>query len=134
MALFRRNAADIFAGKNDDTSMPEYRVAAWASYDLKEHMREKPFTINVPEDIMWTVVQVDDDLYEARGVLHLPIEMRLRLTEDGELVKDRVILNGEKRYDAREEKKVFDPLASVDVDAARVQAFTQYQRNLTAGK
>lgn len=133
MPLFKRSAAEIFAGKSEDQSVPEYRVAAWASYDLKKHMREQPFTINVPEDIVWTVSQVDDDLYEARGVLNLPIEMRLRLNhETGELTKDRVILNGEKRFDVREHRsKGFDPLSAVNVDEARVQAFNRYTKNIS---
>ncbi len=133
MPLFKRSAAEIFSGKSEDQSVPEYRVAAWASYDLKQHMREKPFTINVPEDIVWTVSQVDEDLYEARGTLNLPIEVRLRLDkETGELTKDRVILNGEKRYDAREHRpKDFNPLDAVNVDEARVQAFTRYNKNIS---
>lgn len=133
MPLFKRSAAEIFAGKGGDKSIPEYRVAAWASYDLKQHMREQPFTINVPEDIVWTVSQVDEDLYEARGTLNLPIEMRLRLNrETGELSKDRVILNGEKRFDARERRaKDFNPLDAVNVDEARVQAFTRYSKNIS---
>ena len=133
MPLFKRSAAEIFAGKSDDKSIPEYRVAAWASYDLKKHMREQPFTINVPEDIVWTVSQVDDDLYEARGTLNLPIEMRLRLNrETGELTKDRVILNGEKRFDVREHRpKDFNPLDAVNVDEARVQAFARYNKNMS---
>ena len=59
--------------------------------------------------------------------------MRLRLNhETGELTKDRVILNGEKRFDVREHRpKDFDPLSVVNVDEARVQAFSRYSKNIS---
>ena len=133
MSLFKRSAAEIFAGNSDDQSIPEYRVAAWASYDLKKHMREEPFTVDVPDDSVWTVSQVEDDLYEAHGVISLPVEMRLRLDrETGELTKDRVILNGEKRFDVREHRpESFDPLGSVNVMQAQAQAFNRYTKNIS---
>ena len=62
--------------------------------------------------------------------------MRFKLDEEtGALVKQRVYIDGTKRYDVREHKpKGFDPLDAVDVDEARVQAFNRYSKNISGDK
>ncbi len=115
---------------------PEYRVAATATVDLREHMEKNPHKIITADNITWEVDRDEDGLYVAKGDLTVPVEMRFKLDEEsGELVKQRVYVDGTKRYDAREHKpKDFNPLDAVDVDEARVQAFARYNKNMSSSE
>ena len=111
---------------------PEYRVAACATVDLRENMEEDPLEIITPDNITWEVEKLDDGEYVAKGNLAVPIEMKFDLEpETGRLVKQKVVIDGKKRFDAREqEKKTFDPLSTVNIDEARVQAYSRYRDNM----
>ena len=110
---------------------PEYRVAAFASVDLREHMEKNPHKIITADNITWEVTRDSDGLYVAKGDLSVPVEMRFKLDDNGELIKQKVVIDGKKRFDVREqEDKAFDPLSTVNIDEARVQAYTRYRDNM----
>ena len=126
---FRPAAVTLDPGAKGVT--PEYRVAAFATVDLREHMEKAPHKIITADNITWEVTKSEDGLWVAKGDLTVPVEMRFSEDEAGELHKARVVIDGTKRFDIRDhEKDQADPLASVNVDEARVQAFTQYSKNI----
>lgn len=126
--------AAVTLDPNAKGATPEYRVAATATVDLREHMEKNPHKVITADNITWEVDRDEDGLYVAKGDLTVPVEMRFKLNEEtGELVKQRVVIDGTKRYDVREHKpKDFDPLDAVDVDEARVQAFSRYNKNISS--
>lgn len=126
--------AAVTLDPNAKGATPEYRVAATATVDLREHMEKNPHKVITADNITWEVDRDEDGLYVAKGDLTVPVEMRFKLNEEtGELIKQRVVIDGKKRYDVREHKpKDFDPLDTVDVDEARVQAFSRYNKNISS--
>ena len=48
---------------------PEYRVAAFASVDLREHMEKNPHKIITADNITWEVTRDSEGLYVAKGDL-----------------------------------------------------------------
>lgn len=113
---------------------PEYRMAVCATVDLRENMDKDPLEIITSDNITWEVVRDEDGAYIARGNLSVPIEMKFDLdVESGKLVKQRVVIDGARRYDIREDgiDRVFDPLGAVNVDEARTQAFSRYRSNMS---
>ncbi|MGN0073610.1 MAG: hypothetical protein ACI36W_07470 [Coriobacteriales bacterium] len=126
--------ATVTLDPNAKNVTPEYRVAACATVDLRENMEEDPLEIITPDNITWEVEKLDDGEYVAKGKLSVPIEMKFDLEPDtGRLVKQKVVIDGIKRYDIREDgiDRVFDPLDTVDVDQARAQAFNRYKNNIS---
>ena len=78
---------------------PEYRVAAFASVDLREHMEKNPHKIITADNITWEVTRDSEGLYVAKGDLSVPVEMRFKLDDNGELIKQKVVIDGKKRFD-----------------------------------
>ena len=94
-------------------------------------MEANPHKIITADNITWEVTRDSEGLYVAKGDLSVPVEMRFKLDDNGELIKQKVVIDGKKRFDAREqEEKTFDPLSTVNVDEARVQAYSRYRDNM----
>ena len=128
--------AAVTLDPNAKNTTPEYRVAATATVDLREHMEKEPHKVITADNITWEVERDEDGLYVAKGDLTVPVEMRFKLDEEtGALIKQRVYVDGTKRFDVREHKpKDFDPLDAVDVDGARAQAINRYSKNISGDK
>lgn len=76
--------------------LPEYRVAALASLDLEEHMKDNPLVLDRPGHIEWMVTEDEDGYLTAHGAIRVPVNIVFApATEEGADRKiERVIVNG----------------------------------------
>ena len=94
-------------------------------------MEKNPHKIITADNITWEVTRDSEGLYVAKGDLSVPVEMRFKLDDNGELIKQKVVIDGKKRFDAREqEEKTFDPLSTVNVDEELVNKFAAVEISL----
>ena len=124
----------LFGNNDSDRRLPEYRVAALASLDLEEHMKENPLEVARPGHIEWIVTEDDDGYYVARGAIRIPVEMYFAPKEDGSDPEiERVVVNGKRQFDMRivEEEEV-DTDYGIDKTKARAQSFVRYHRNMNS--
>ncbi len=126
--LFRPSALKF--DKKPGEATPEYRVAAHATVDMREHMKENPHKILSIDSLDWHISRDEDGYFVCKGEINIPVEMVFDIDDEGNFIKKRVFVDGTKRFDDREKKKTFDPLDSVDVDAARVEAYSRYRDNI----
>ena len=122
--------------KNKQAGIPDYRVAAFASLDLKEHMEAHPDAFQFgkqAQKIDWKVQQ-EKGYYVAEGVLSIPVKMFFTAKDDKEdsLTVERVVCSGKRIYDSRvDDEDEKDPNYGMDVDSARVESFARYQSNIS---
>lgn len=126
--LFRPSALKF--DKKPGEATPEYRVAAHATVDMREHMKENPHKILSIDNLDWHISRDEDGYFVCKGEINIPVEMIFDIDDEGNFIKKRVFVDGTKRFDDREKKKTFDPLDSVDVDAARVEAYSRYRDSI----
>ena len=123
----------LFGNSPTAHRLPEYRVAALASLDLEEHMREKPFTVDRPGHIEWMVSEDEEGYLIAQGAIRIPVTLIFAPSEEeGEdPVIERVIVNGKRKFDARaKEEDKHDKNFGVDVEKARAESFVRYRNNI----
>ena len=122
--------------KQEEHKIPDYRVAAFASLDLKQHvsanMENFHFEKGV-QDIDWKVKH-EKGYYVAEGELRVPFKMYFTAQDDKEdaLFVERVVCNGKRLFDARvdDEEDEDDPNFGIDMDSARAESFVRYQSNI----
>ena len=123
--------------KNKQGGIPDYRVAAFASLDLKEHMEAHPDAFQFgkhAQKIDWKIQQ-EKGYYVAEGDLTIPVRMFFTAEGDNEdtLAVERVVCAGKRIYDSRvDDQDESDPNFGMDVDSARVESFVRYQNNITS--
>lgn len=123
-------------GKEERHGIPDYRVAAFASLDLKQHMTDAAegfhFEKSV-QDIDWKVKH-EKGYYVAEGELRVPFKMYFTAEDDKEdaLFVERVVCNGKRVFDARvsDDEDDEDPNFGMDVDSVRAESFVRYQSNI----
>lgn len=127
--LFRPSTLSF--GKKPNDATPEYRVAAHATVDLREHMKKNPHRILSIDNLTWAISRDEDGYYVCKGEINIPVEMIFDVDDEGNFIKKRVFIDGTKRFDDRDPKvKEFDPLDSIDVDQARIEAYSRYRSNI----
>ena len=126
--------------KEKKGGIPDYRVAAFASLDLKEHMLEHPESFHFEKqtkDIDWKVRR-EKGYYIAEGELRVPVKMYFTAEDDKEdaLFVERVVCAGKRLFDARvsEDEDEDDPNYGIDVDSVRAESFVRYQSNIGGRK
>ncbi len=122
--------------KQEQHKIPDYRVAAFASLDLKQHVSENVGNFQFEkcvQDIDWKVGH-EKGYYVAEGELRVPMKMYFTAQDDKEdaLFVERVVCNGKRLFDARvdDEEDEDDPNFGIDVDSARAESFVRYQSNI----
>ena len=109
---------------------PSYRIAALATLDLDDHMEKSPVEITEPGDIKWKVTR-EGSYYVARGMIEIPVEMYfLDSPESNDPVIERVVVNGKRKYDARDVPEEEEPDYGIDKDVVQAQSFVRYKSNL----
>lgn len=124
-------AMALFGNSESGKRLPEYRIAALASLDLEQHMKETPLQVERPGHVEWIVTEDEDGYYVARGAIRIPVEMYFvpnEGEEDPEI--ERVVVNGYRKFDKRvvEEEESND--YGINKDAARAQSFVRYRSNM----
>ena len=122
----------LFGNSSSDKRLPEYRVAALASFDLEEHLKENPLTVDRPGHIEWMVNEDDEGRLVARGAIRIPVELYFIPEEDGENAEvERVVINGKRQFDTRvEEEEEEDNTFGIDMTRARTQSFNVYRNSM----
>ena len=126
--------------KEQKGGIPDYRVAAFASLDLKEHMLANPDHFQFDKHISnidWKI-EYEKGYYVAEGELRIPVKMYFTAEDDKEdtLAVERVICHGKRVFDARvpEDEDEDDPNYGMDVDSVRAESFVRYQSNIGGRK
>lgn len=123
----------LFGNSPTAHRLPEYRVAALASLDLEEHMKDKPLIVDHPGHIEWMVTEDEDGYLTAHGAIRIPVNMVFAPSEvEGEDPEiERVIINGKRKFDKRApEEVVHDKNYGVDVKKAQAESFVRYRKNM----
>jgi hypothetical protein len=113
--------------------LPEYRVAALASLDLEQHMKEKPLAVDRPGHIEWMVTEDEDGYLVAQGAIRIPVNMIFAPAQEegGDPTIERVIINGKRKFDARaKEEDKHDKNFGIDVEKARAESFVRYRNDI----
>ena len=113
--------------------LPEYRVAALASLDLEEHMKDNPLVLDRPGHIEWMVTEDEDGYLTAHGAIRVPVNIVFApATEEGADPEiERVIVNGKRKFDRRvEEEELHDKNYGLDVKKAQSESFMRYRKNI----
>ncbi len=123
----------LFGNSSTAHRLPEYRVAALASLDLEEHMKEKPLIVDRPGHIEWMVTEDEDGYLVAQGAIRIPVNMIFAppAEEGADPTIERVVVNGKRKYDARaKEEDTHDKNYGMDVEKARSESFMRYRKNI----
>ena len=114
----------LFGNSPTAHRLPEYRVAALASLDLEEHMKDNPLVLDRPGHIEWMVTEDEDGYLTAHGAIRVPVNIA-----DPEI--ERVIVNGKRKFDRRvEEEELHDKNYGLDVKKAQSESFMRYRKNI----
>lgn len=109
---------------------PNYRIAALATLDLDDHMKDNPVEITKPGDIKWDVTH-EGNYYVARGMIQIPAEMYfLDDPDSNDPIVERVVINGFRKFDARDVPEEEEPDYGIDKDVVQAQSFVRYKSNL----
>lgn len=74
----------LFGNSSTAHRLPEYRVAALASLDLEEHMKDNPLVLDRPGHIEWMVTEDEDGYLTAHGAIRVPVNIVFApATEEG---------------------------------------------------
>ena len=89
----------LFGNSPTAHRLPEYRVAALASLDLEEHMKDNPLVLDRPGHIEWMVTEDEDGYLTAHGAIRVPVNIVFApATEEGADPEiERVIVNGKRK-------------------------------------
>ena len=123
----------LFGNSATAHRLPEYRVAALASLDLEEHMKDNPLVLDRPGHIEWMVTEDEDGYLTAQGAIRVPVNIVFApATEEGADPEiERVIVNGKRKFDRRvEEEEYHDKNYGLDVKKAQSESFMRYRKNI----
>lgn len=123
----------LFGNSSTAHRLPEYRVAALASLDLEEYMKEKPLVIDRPGHIEWMVTEDEEGYLMAQGAIRIPVNLVFAppAQEGADPIVERIIVNGKRKYDARaKEEDKHDKNFGMDVEKARTESFMRYRKNI----
>ena len=124
----------LFGNSPTAHRLPEYRVAALASLDLEEHMKDNPLVLDRPGHIEWMVTEDEDGYLTAHGAIRVPVNIVFApATEEGADPEiERVIVNGKRKFDRRvEEEELHDKNYGLDEGAKReLHALSQEHQGL----
>mgnify|MGYP003291113446 CR=1 FL=1 len=123
----------LFGNSSTAHRLPEYRVAALASLDLEEHMKDNPLVVDRPGHIEWMVTEDEDGYLTAQGAIRIPVNIVFAPpTQEGDDPEiERVIVNGKRKFDRRvEEEEVHDKNFGLDMKKAQAESVVRYRKNI----
>lgn len=123
----------LFGNSPHAHRLPEYRVAALASLDLEEHMKDNPMVVSSPGHIEWMVTEDEEGYLTAHGAIKIPVNIVFAppAEEGADPEIERVIVDGKRKFDRRApEEKQHDPNYGIDVERARVESYNRYRSNM----
>lgn len=123
----------LFGNSPTAHRLPEYRVAALASLDLEEHLKEKPLSVERPGHIEWMVTEDEEGYLTAHGAIKIPVNIIFApaVEEGADPEIERVIINGKRQFDRRvDEEEVHDKNYGLDVKKAQAESFVRYRKNI----
>ncbi|MEI3376816.1 MAG: hypothetical protein V8R08_03125 [Coriobacteriales bacterium] len=123
----------LFGNSTTAHRLPEYRVAALASLDLEEHMKDSPLVLDRPGHIEWMVTEDEDGYLTAHGAIRVPVNIVFAppAEEGADPEIERVIVNGKRKFDRRVgEEELHDKNYGLDVTKAQAETFVRYRKNM----
>ena len=84
----------LFGNSPTAHRLPEYRVAALASLDLEEHMKDNPLVLDRPGHIEWMVTEDEDGYLTAHGAIRVPVNIDVKKAQSESFMRYRKNIKG----------------------------------------